>query len=1054
MKKLLLLTIFLNSFLLIAQSPCTGMPNPTSGGYPCDTLELHGTISASGMSALEGQDSWGWVDPLDGTEYALVALDDGTAFIRLDSSSSPTTLEYIVKMDTHTGSSYWRDVKVYGNYAYVVSDSNGSHGVQIFDLTRLRTEFAPVATRIADERYSGIGSAHNIIIDEENGFLYILGSSANGGGPRIMDLTDPLVPTVAGNISAYGYCHDAQVITYNGPDTEHHGKQILIGSFSGADYVRVLDVTTKNSVTEIGTGVQYSNRYYTHQGWFTHDQRFFIVGDEVDEENIGGFTRTFVFDMADLDNPVLHYTYFGATTAIDHNGYIKGNKLYLANYAAGARVIDISGLYDPTPSMTEIQYFDTYTPNNSANFHGVWNVYPFFESGNLVVSGFGNLNTNGDGGVFIVKDPNYDAVDPVAICQNISVTLDAAGQATITAAQIDNGSTDNVVVYDMWLDKTTFDCKNLGTNTVTLTVIDGNENKSTCTATVTVNPSATQTTTTYNGAWDNGVPDANMKAVFTANYNTSNGDIEACSCDVASGATVIVANGDYMKIGGDITVDGTLAVRRTGSVVQISDNATVTNNGAINVNLRTPALNARDFVILGNPMTMSDESVFTDVTAAYQVLNHTTDNFTPYVGVPPVVGVNFHDQESNDWSNFSGTLTPGEGYFVRPSYTADATYNYTYNQGTLNNGAITYAADFGDDKEDSPSVLANPYASAIDADVLISSNPIVDEMYFWQHNTTPGTSIPGPLSENFNMEDISTYNGTMGIAAASGGTAPTNVIGTGQGFGIKANAAGDVTFNNAMRLTSNEAIRQTVEKDLIWIGVKENTYNMGSTAGIGFLKYASDRFDRGYDTQKLGTVVSLYSHLPDGSGQFGIQGREVFDANITIPMGFSTLIEADAGIPYVISIEKIEGANIENTTIYLVDNLTNITTNLSTDRYEFLSGAGTFNNRFTLQFERVLSSDPDIVEDSLRVFPNPTANTVTIQYPDATIEKATLFDSQGRMLLEKSFEQRLDLVQNSNGNGNGLNEFYTLDLSKYNSAIYFIQFKTSNGTITKQVVKE
>ncbi len=136
-----------------------------------------------------------------------------------------------------------------------------------------------------------------------------------------------------------------------------------------------------------------------------------------------------------------------------------------------------------------------------------------------------------------------------------------------------------------------------------------------------------------------------------------------------------------------------------------------------------------------------------------------------------------------------------------------------------------------------------------------------------------------------------------------------------------------------------------------------------------------------------------------------------------------------------------------------MDHLTNITTNLGTDCYEFLSGAGTFDNRFTLQFERVLSSDLEIVEDSLRVFPNPTANNITIQYPDATIEKATLFDAQGRMLFEKSFEQRLDLVQN-NENGNGLNEFYTLDLSQYNSAIYFIEFKTSNGTITKQVIKE
>jgi hypothetical protein len=287
----------------------------------------------------------------------------------------------------------------------------------------------------------------------------------------------------------------------------------------------------------------------------------------------------------------------------------------------------------------------------------------------------------------------------------------------------------------------------------------------------------------------------------------------------------------------------------------------------------------------------------------------------------------------------------------------------------------------------------------------------------------------------------------VGIAAASGGGIPNGVISTGQGFGIKANAGGNVTFNNALRLTSgNTTLRNTVDKDLIWITVRESQYHMGSTTGIGFTEGATAGLDQGYDTMKLGTVVSLYSHLQDGTEQLGIQGRETFDAGMTIPMGFSTLIEADAGLLYTISISNIEGDNIENATVYLVDHLLDIRTNLSEGTYEFLSDAVTFNNRFTLQFERILSGDSGNIEDTLRIFPNPTTGTLNIQPPDGSIQKAMLFDLQGRMLLQKSFPSEIE--------GGKRSDFYSIDISTFNAAIYLLQLETSNGTITKQLIKE
>ncbi len=79
-----------------------------------------------------------------------------------------------------------------------------------------------------------------------------------------------------------------------------------------------------------------------------------------------------------------------------------------------------------------------------------------------------------------------DTVSPVASCQNMTVYLDGSGNATITAADIDNGSTDNCSVASTLIDVSSFACANIGANTVTLTVTDVNGNANACTSTVTV----------------------------------------------------------------------------------------------------------------------------------------------------------------------------------------------------------------------------------------------------------------------------------------------------------------------------------------------------------------------------------------------------------------------------------------------------------------------------------------------------------------------------------------------------------------------------------------
>lgn len=369
---------------IIPQFACE---NGMAGEYPCNGYDLMSHIDLLGLSANAGNDSWGWTDPTTGKEYALMGLDNGTAFVDISTANEPI---YLGKLATQTTPSSHRDIKVYQNYAFIVSESEG-HGMQVFDLTKLRNAINTPATFEADALYNEFEHAHNIVINESTGFAYAVGTETYDGGPHIIDIRDPLNPVAAGGYSLAGYSHDAQVVTYTGPDPDYIGKEIYIGS--NRNTVALLDLTDKSDIKQISS-ISYENVAYTHQGWLTEDQKYFLVGDEVDELQTGNNSRTIILDFTDLDNPKLHDNYTGPLTAIDHNGYVKENLYYLANYTGGMRVIDISDIENK--NIGEVGFFDSYPLSNSRDFNGAWSVYPFFESGNIIISDI-------DNGLFIVR---------------------------------------------------------------------------------------------------------------------------------------------------------------------------------------------------------------------------------------------------------------------------------------------------------------------------------------------------------------------------------------------------------------------------------------------------------------------------------------------------------------------------------------------------------------------------------------------------------------------------------------------------------------------------
>jgi choice-of-anchor B domain-containing protein len=370
----------------LSDLPCT---NRFAGMYPCQNVDLLAFVPLSLMGADEGNTLWGWVDPQTQQEYVIAGVQNGSVFIDI---SNPTAPRYVGKLPTHTGISLWRDIKVYADHVFIGSDLNGPHGMQVYDLTHLRTltGTAPV-TLTADAHYGGFGASHNLVINSETGFLYAVGSDTCSSGLHMVDIRTPISPTFAGCYSEDGYVHDAQCVVYHGPDARYAGRELCFNSSAAS--LTVVDVTDKQNPVRLAQ-TTWQGLGYVHQGWLTADQRYLLLDDELDEKYFFHNARTYVFDMVDLTAPRLMGYHEADNTAIDHNLYISGTLVYQANYASGLRILQMGNL--GRARLREVGYFDTYPGSDIPRFTGAWSPYPFFPSGVVAVNTI-------DRGLFILR---------------------------------------------------------------------------------------------------------------------------------------------------------------------------------------------------------------------------------------------------------------------------------------------------------------------------------------------------------------------------------------------------------------------------------------------------------------------------------------------------------------------------------------------------------------------------------------------------------------------------------------------------------------------------
>ena len=366
------------------QPPLSSGPAACTDGaaddFSCSGISLLSRVSLADMEGHAGNDLWGWADAETGNEYALMGMTNGTAFVDVSDPESPV---FLGRLPTHTEASDWRDIKVYRDHAYIVADQAGAHGMQVFDLTRLRGLSGP-QTFAAEVVYGDFENAHNLAINEETGFAYAVGSNTCGHGLHIVDIGTPNNPMFRA-CHDVARTHDTQCVVYRGPDADHTGREICFSS--NEDHLAVVDVTDKDAALTLSSST-YPDTGYVHQGWLTEDRRFFLLGDELDEQNHGVPTRTHVFDISDLDAPRYLFAHELDTVATDHNLYVLGDRVFEANYESGLRVLEFGSLAER--EISEVAFFDTFPQGDDVAFAGAWSVYPFLPSGTVIVSDIAN----------------------------------------------------------------------------------------------------------------------------------------------------------------------------------------------------------------------------------------------------------------------------------------------------------------------------------------------------------------------------------------------------------------------------------------------------------------------------------------------------------------------------------------------------------------------------------------------------------------------------------------------------------------------------------------
>jgi len=530
-----------------------------------------------------------------------------------------------------------------------------------------------------------------------------------------------------------------------------------------------------------------------------------------------------------------------------------------------------------------------------------------------------------------------------------------------------------------------------------------------------------------NSTWvNNYLPEESYKTVIDDDYDTAmHGSFSCHQLIINEGVNLTVNNETYVDVENNVIVNGELVVETKGAFVQRDNNGTFTVNGISKVNKSTPYKNQwYYYTYWSSPVKdLNIESLFWSIGGKFYF-------------------------DGSGWQYATGQIMqPGKGYITRADDAGVQTASFT---GEFNTGTITTPIVYNEANNVKYNLIGNPYPSSIDLDeFLVANNTVIEgAAYFWSQETPP-------VGGQFSGEDYIPYNATGSVSTSPDLTRAVNgFVPSGQSFFTIGKTAGNATFTNDMRMadaTSNSQFfkssngiptKGSIEsEEKIWINLSSKN-GVFSQILVGYIDGATHADDGlTFDATKFGqgSGAYLYSTIENSDKKFVIQGKDAngIHSDEVITIGFKTTIAAS----YTISIGKLQGVFLNENTIYLKDNLLNITHDLSANEYAFNSEVGEFNNRFEIHFKnQALSTDTPVID--LNNFKIIELNNDYMQFSvpnNVSIKKVTVFDLLGKHIIDL--------------NGNNSTEKY--QLHNLNSSIYIAKVTLNDGqVITKKFIKK
>ena len=365
-----------------------------------DPLRMNLIGSLDPRPADDYADIWGYSDGV--TYLAIVGTDDGTSFVDVTDPANPVEIGFIDGVN-----SSWRDIKTYGQYAYIGTEGTDG-GVQVVDLTD------PLNPVLVNTYRDTVGISHNLAMEEDLGLLYVVGTDS---GTRILDVaTNPANPVEVGSWTDR-YVHDAHIL----------GDRAYFAEINNG-VQEVLDSSDLSNLQVLESWSTPAN--FTHNVWVNQAQTLCATTDERAGASVALYD---ISDIAAPGPPPLLSEFRPNAASIPHNVIFDDEdnaRIAVSHYAIGVQYFDA---FDPQ-ILIPLGHYDTY-PAGDTGFNGAWGIYPFDPRGLIYISdiqtGLYVFEYAPTGGSLTgyVRDSATSA-----LLAGVKVVLLSDGQATTTAA--------------------------------------------------------------------------------------------------------------------------------------------------------------------------------------------------------------------------------------------------------------------------------------------------------------------------------------------------------------------------------------------------------------------------------------------------------------------------------------------------------------------------------------------------------------------------------------------------------------------------------------------